>query len=267
MAAGAGVGGVSQGPTPWWDLPENRGKRADLESQAPPGYTYDPVKMEYVHSPTQQGQAVNDYTKAANPALAGILGSISGAGAPGVSAASAGSAGGGAFGMPASVNAIAGGGQQVGGGGFVPDIAMPNSDAAASASFATAKDKAGKIARSSIDALAGELGAQNMLGSGAQVQGMRDIVSDAAGTIGQASRDTEMKRADLAADFAKTGYAGNITQRGQNINSQEANARLAQEERQMQQQALQFQQQQQMQKLQMILGSLSGGGAGSGLVY
>ncbi len=103
--------------------------------------------------------------------------------------------------------------------------------AANNASFATAKDKSGAVARSSLDSLRGELGATGMLGSGAEVQGTKDIISDAAGLQGQVVRDAAGKEADLRADAAKTKYAGDITQRGQDVAAQEAKARLAQEQR------------------------------------
>jgi hypothetical protein len=46
------------------------------------------------------------------------------------------------------------------------------------------------------------------------------------------------KQTDVAADFAKTGYEGDITQRGQDIQAQDANARLALAKQQMNMQML-----------------------------
>ena len=79
-----------------------------------------------------------------------------------------------------------------------------------------------------------------------------------------------MKEADLSADFAKTRYGGEITQRGQDVSSQEARARLAQESR-IADASLNFQKQQaasqqQLQMLQLALSGLkgaTGGGSGS----
>jgi hypothetical protein len=130
-----------------------------------------------------------------------------------------------------------GGGPVTSGGGVAP-IQMPDMTSSNNAIFAQAKDKVGKLSRSSLDSLAGELGSQGMLGSGAQVQATRDIVANNAGEMGQVERDLATKNADTALDVAKTNYQGSLTQRGQDIQSQEANARLALEERQQQYQLL-----------------------------
>jgi hypothetical protein len=153
----------------------------------------------------------------------------------------------------------------------LPTLQMPDQSAATAAGYATAKDKVGQSGRASLDALRGELGASGMLGGGAEGQLTRDVITDASGQLGQVSRDQASKSADLAADFAKTNYAGGITQRGQDVSSQEAQARLAQEAR-LSDANLAFQKQnaaanQQLQMLQMALSGLKGSGGGSGLVY
>lgn len=241
---------------------------------APAGYTWDPVKQEYVHSPTQQGQAVNDYTKAANPALAGLLSGIgTGAAAQfggGASSGSAASAFGGG-GSAAPSGAPGGGGGGVTGGGRLPSLSLPDQSAGTAAAYATAKDQVGKAGRASLDSLRGELGASGMLGGGAEGQLTRDVIQGSEGQLGQVSRDQASKGADLSADFAKTNYAGGITQRGQDVSSQEAQARLAQEARLADAQ-LSFQKQnaasqQQLQMLQLALSGLKGGAGGTGLVY
>lgn len=274
MAAGAGVGGVSQGPTPWWQLPGGGGQRANLEASAPPGYVYDPVKMDYVHSPTQQGQAVNDYTKAANPALAGLMASIG-------SGTAAQFGGGGGVSSGSGVSSVGGGGAaapggssapgSVSGGSHLPSLTLPDQSAGTAAAYATAKDQVGQSGRASLDALRGELGASGMLGGGAEGQLTRDVITKASGDLGQVSRDQASKSAELGADFAKTNYAGGITQRGQDVSASEAQARLAQEAR-LADANLAFQKQtaaanQQLQMLQLALSGLKGGAGGSGLVY
>lgn len=272
MAAGGG-GSMSQGPTPWWQLPEYQGKLDNLKNSAPPGYEYDPIKMAYVKTPTAQGSAVKQYNDAANPALSGLLSSIGSTFGAGGGATAA-PAGGGSFsGSGASTVGSGGGTPSVGGGGgYVPPIKMPDMSRASDAAFATSKDRAGKIGRSMIDSLRGELGATGNLGGGAEVQGIKDIATEAGGVVGQASRDQAIKEADLGADFAKTGYQGSITQRGQDISAQEANARLAQE-KELQASRMAFEQQslksqQQLQLLQLALSGLKGGGAaGGGLEY
>jgi hypothetical protein len=274
MAAGAGVGGVSQGPTPWWQLPGGGSQRANLESSAPPGYVYDPVKMDYVHSPTQQGQAVNDFTKAANPALAGLLSGLTPSGGASAFGGGTGSAapavggGGTAFGTSSGGGTAAPG---VSGGGRLPALTLPDQSAGTDAAYATAKDKVGKSSRASLDALRSELGATGQLGGGAEGQLTRDVITSAAGNLGQVSRDQAMTGANLSADFAKTNFAGGITQRGQDVQSQEAQARLAQEAR-IADSTLAFQKQQaasnqQLQMLQLALSGLKGATGSTGLVY
>lgn len=242
---------------------------------APAGYTWDPVKREYVHSPTQQGQAVNDYTKAANPALAGLMSSLgSGASAQfggGAQSSGAGVGGFGSGGAGVPGGGVPGGGTNVTGGGHLPSLTMPDQSAGTAAAYATAKDQVGKAGRASLDSLRGELGASGMLGGGAEGQLTRDVIQGSEGQLGQVSRDQASKGADLSADFAKTNFAGGITQRGQDVSSQEAQARLAQEAR-LSDANLAFQKQQaassnQLQMLQIALSGLKGGAGGSGLVY
>lgn len=272
------TGGTASGPMPWWQVPgPNGGGGAALDNltkSAPPGYEYDPIKMSYVRTPTAAGERVNQYTNAASPALAGILGSIgSAAGGAGSSTGSASSAtagiagagGGGSYGSSSSASPGGSSGGPVQGGGNIPSIQMPDPAAATNAAFATAKDNAGKLARASLDSMNGILGSQGMLGSGAQVQGTRDIVSDAAGQVGQVSRDEAGKNADIAADFAKTNYGGAIAQRGQDVQSQEANARLGLAREQGNQrlsfEQTQLAQQRQLQLLQLALSGMKGGSA------
>lgn len=243
--AGA-TGGVSAGPTPWWQL-QKPGTVQNLQSSAPPGYEYNLVDAAYERTPTSAGERASQFSDAAMPAsLKGLFGAGGSGGGGSIG-------GGAAFGMGGGAAAPGGGsGGPVQGGGGVGALQMPDQAEANNAEFARAKDRAGKTARASIDALNGELGATGALGGGAQVQGTKDIIQNAAGAEGEVVRDQAMKNADLRADTAKTNYAGSITQRGQDINAQEANARLALESRQ-----------QQMQMLQMIMASLGGGSGGS----
>ncbi len=229
-------------------------------------------------SATAAGEEKKAYTDAANPALAGLLKSITGGGNTGVT--------GGMFGGPAGQfggGATGGGGAQTGGpqyggspisgGSRLPSLTMPDQSKASAAAFAGAKDRVGQTSRASLDALRGELGASGMLGGGAEGQLTRDVIQSGAGELGQVSRDLAGKEADLSADFAKTNYAGGITQRGQDVSAAHAQAQLAQEQRladaslAFQKQQAAFQQQQaanaqQMQLLQMALGGLQGGGGG-----
>lgn len=167
----------------------------------------------------QAGKAANAYTQAANPSLAGLMAAAGGGGAP------AGGVGG----------AVGGGGVTSGGSGIsagsqVPGIGPIDNTAANAASFGAAKDTAGKVARSSLDSLRGILGETGQLGSGAEVQGSRDIVENAAGLVGDVNRQSAITNSNQALDVAKTNQSAGITQRGQDIAAQEAQARLAQEQ-------------------------------------
>ena len=243
---------------------------------APAGYEWNPVQKQYIRTPTSQGQAVNQYNTAANPALAGLISGIAGsAGSFAGGAAGAGGFGGSSFGGTTTSGSGSPTGS-VSGGSYVPQISLPSQQAAAESAFATSKDRAGALARSGLDSLRGELGATGNLGGGAEVQGTKDIIAAGQGQLGQASRDIAGKQADIATDFAKTGYQGAITQRGQDISAQEANARLALEQRQ-------AESQRQLQLMTLALGGLktaagvtgyggtgggvTGYGGGSGVQY
>jgi len=190
---------------------------------------YDAMNANKVQNATTAGTAQKAYTEAAMPdSLKGLLssvsGSLSGGGSlPGSGTAATGAGTGTSTGSGLASSPAGQGLARVGG------LQLPDMHAASDAAFATAKDRSGKIARSSIDSIRGELGATGMLGSGAEAQEVGDVINNAAGIEGQAARDISMKEADLGADFAKTRYSGDITQRGQDVQAQEAAANLAQQ--------------------------------------
>jgi len=205
------------------------------------------------------GQAQNAQATAANPALAGLLSSLtSGAGAVG-SGTFGGGMSGAASASGSSVGTNGAGTTGVSGGGRLPTLQLPDQSAASNAAFATAKDRVGQTSRASLDALRGELGASGMLGGGAEGRLVADVITKGEGELGQVSRDQAMKESDLAADFAKTNFSGGITQRGQDVSAAEAAARLAQEQR-LADASLNFQKQQaaSQQQLQMLQLALSG---------
>jgi hypothetical protein len=223
---------------------------------------YKAMDANKVQKATTAGTATKAYAEAAMPdSLKGLLGSVSGAlsgsggGLPGSGTAANGAGYGG-------VSSNSGLGSSAAGQGLarVGGLQLPDMSAATDAAFASAKDKSGQIARSSIDSMRGELGATGNLGGGAEVQGVRDVINNAAGVEGQAARDISMKQADIGADFAKTRYGGEIAQRGQDVSAQEAAANLAATQ-EMNQSRLAFQQQQlqsqnQLQLLQLALSGL-----------
>lgn len=204
---------------------------------------------------TAAGSYTKNYMDTAFPSLAGL----SGGGASPLSGLSGLGTGSGA----GAVGTGTGSGPVSPGGGIAP-IQMPDMTQSNAATFAAAKDKVGQLSRASLDTLNGELGAQGMLGSGAQAQGVRDIVSSNAENLGQVSRDLATQNANTALDVAKTNYGGALAQRGQNIQAQQANAQLALEQRA-----------QQYQLLNILMSGLRGGAptggvapsGGSGLLY
>lgn len=204
-------------PIPWWQAPGQQQARTNLEQGAPAGYEYDPVKMQYTRTPTSAGQRAKQFTDAAMPSsLQSLLGGVGGG------------TGAGASGSP--TGAFTGGSGTGTGTGTNSGVArpqLPDTTAATNATFAAAKDRAGAMTRASLSALNGELGATGMIGSGAQVQGTKDLIQAGAGEVGQVSRDLATTRANQAADFERMRYSGDVTMRGQDIQHQEANAQLA----------------------------------------
>ena len=239
--------GISRGPTPWWQLPEYRGSRSNLESSAPSGYEYDPVQMRYVRTPTSAGQRVNQFSSAALGGLreaasgSGVFGSMDVSGGGGVGGGTAGGPGGGGAGYPAA-------------GSRIESIAPIDMTAANAAIYGRAKDVAGQTGRASIDTLRGVLGETGQLGGGAEAQGVRDIVESAAGQVGDVNREIAIQNARQGLDVARTNQAAGITQRGQDIQAQEAAARLAQQQANIMFQQQMAKSQQQLDLLRLVLG-------------
>lgn len=247
------MAGVSSGPTPWWQLAQYQSSAANLQKSAPAGYEYNLVDQAYERTPTSAGTRSAEFADASMPAsmkalMGGASSMFGGSGGAGGAGGASAFGGGGGGSIPGGGGPVSGAG-----GGGAPNLEMPDQGEANRAEFARAKDRAGRVARKSIDALNGELGATGALGGGAQVQGTSDLIQDAAGAEGEVVRDQAMKNADLRADTAKTNYAGKLTMRGQDINAKEADARLALAS-----------QDQQMRLLQIIMSSLGSGGGGYG---
>lgn len=248
--------GVSYGPTPWWQLPEyNRAGTAlrtgtntlgNLQRSAPSGYEYDPVKMSYVRTPASAGERLSQFRTAA---MGGSLDALRSAAFGGGGYNSGGGGGGGV--LPS--------GAGIAPGSRIATIAPVDMTASNAATFGKAKDVAGQIGRSSLDSLRAALGETGQLGGGAEVQGARDVIESAAGNIGDVNRALATQNAQSALETARLNYQGGITQRGQDIAAQEAQARLAQEQAQLEFQRMQARSQQQLDWLKLILG---GGGGG-----
>lgn len=100
---------------------------------------------------------------------------------------------------------------QHGGAGINADEA-----AARAAAFGRAKDQTGLVTRSAVDSLRSlYAGTGN---TGAQRQGLENIVAGGAGALNEFTRDQLMSDLERAGDVSDMVYQGNITQRGQDIN-------------------------------------------------
>lgn len=215
---------------------------------APSGmYWKTPYELAMIPQPAigqAAGQTQNAYATAATPGLAPLIngtpsstsnsvglggGSLSPLSSLSGAAGLGGSGTGGVAGTPGGA-----GTPGVGSTGYVGGIAPIDNTNAQSAAFGAAKDTAGQLGRSSLDSLRSLLGETGQLGGGAEVQGTRDIVENAAGLLGQTSRDQATLQANQALDIAKTNQGSAITQRGQDIQSQEAAAQLALSQAQLQ---------------------------------
>lgn len=94
--------------------------------------------------------------------------------------------------------------------------------AAQSAAFARAKDQAGLIGRSAMDSLSNVMGARGLTGSGLAANAAGGVINQQANQLGEVNRDQAITGANLARQRASEMYQGNITQRGQDIVSQDS---------------------------------------------
>ncbi len=116
--------------------------------------------------------------------------------------------------------------------GYGAPVLMPDTSAATSAAFARAKDQTGLNTRASLTAMEDQLGASQMLGSGAEGKLTGDIIQQGQAGLNEQGREQAIQDVQTANQRANTEYQGAITQRGQNINA-------AQQDAARQQQALQ----------------------------
>ena len=196
----------------------------------PPGYHYDAQSNSYRKLPpaitpqsaaTQAGQAANQFMTAAGGGNGGFGGGGGGAGS--------------SFGGLLSAAGMGGSG---GGGSIQPTAAVAPIDttAADAAKFARARDQAGMTGRASLESLRGLMGETGQLGGGAEAAATRDIVQHAAGQMGEVGRDQAIQGTERNFQTALANQQSAVTQRGQDINAQEAQARLALAQTQLQSQ-------------------------------
>lgn len=239
-----------------------RGTLTQYNDALAAGYQWDPVQAKFVRTPQSAGSNVNQFTTAA---LGGSPSSILGNGLSGLqSAAGVGVGGAGTTGVMAPAT-----GGPVSGGTQIPGIGPIDTSAATSAAFGAAKDQSGQEAQASLKSLRGLMGAEGLAGSGLEAEGNKDIVEKALGEMGTASRQNATTQASNALTEAEQNQNAAITQRGQDIAAEEANASLAQ-----QQAALQANSSLSMLKLALgllpqvsISGNSNGGGSASASLY
>ena len=81
--------------------------------------------------------------------------------------------------------------------------------------------------RASLESLRGLMGETGQLGGGAEAAATRDIVQHAAGQMGEVSRERAIQGSERNFQTALANQQSALTQRGQDIGAQEAQARLA----------------------------------------
>lgn len=211
------MAGINSGPTPWWQLPEYAGKAPNLEASAPSGYTYDKVRMAYVpivgSAPDVLAQRDKQQSQqdALRSTLMSMIGSASASASPSAPASMT---------LPPQVSFSGGSGsatpiyQQL---DDVPEVEAPDNSAAQAAIFARAKDKVGLQTAGSLASLRSALAGRGMLGGGGERRGVSNILTAGQAQLGDTTREQAIQDSNRSADFAKMGYEGAISQRGQNI--------------------------------------------------
>lgn len=107
-----------------------------------------------------------------------------------------------------------------------------NEGAARAAAFAQGKDRAALIAQKGLEGVKNLFASRGIGGSTMEGEGLTDVFAGATNTLGNLNRDITMADASRAGQLADRNYAGNITQRGQDIDyrtalEQAANSRNA----------------------------------------
>lgn len=198
---------------------------------------YDAMHAEAQRQATAQGTASGSALAAASKAAGVPIGSS--ATSSSSSTGSATGSGSGAYSPPATIAppsmqglssaaaaAPGGTGGSSGGSGYA-HLAHVDTSAADKASFNTAKDQVGLESSGALTGLRSALAGRNLLGSGLEERGTAAAATSAAGQLGEVSRTQAVNRADEAEKEAATNYTGDITQRGQDFQHEEAANSLA----------------------------------------
>lgn len=89
--------------------------------------------------------------------------------------------------------------------------------ASETAAFARAKDRAGLVARGSLESAQDVLAGRGLLGSGLESQAYNDVINKGQQDLSDVIRQQAVDSVDRAQHRADTEYTGAIQQRGQNI--------------------------------------------------
>jgi hypothetical protein len=92
-----------------------------------------------------------------------------------------------------------------------------NEGDARAAAFSRAKDQAGRIARSSLTAIAEQMADRGVTGGGMQALREAGAISGAGAELQDLTRDQMIADVNREADIADMDYQGKITQRGQDL--------------------------------------------------
>lgn len=112
-------------------------------------------------------------------------------------------------------------------GGSAPRVEGPagpgfNEEAARNAAFARAKERAGQTAASGVASLKGILEGRGLAGSSIEAAEMGDLVASGTNAITDFTREELINDLNRAAEISDMTYQGNIAQRGQDLNRQQA---------------------------------------------
>lgn len=109
------------------------------------------------------------------------------------------------------------------GGGSAPTVGFggmgAQEQAARDAAYARAKEQAGLTAKSAMKSLNDVMAERGLTGSSVERGNMGSVMSQAAGTVGDYTREQLMQDLNRSADVADLSYTGAVTQRGQDLSS------------------------------------------------
>lgn len=205
------MAGTFSSPTPWWTAPGTKpGTLENLQAQAPPKYTYDPVQMRYVRTPTSLGSDVGE-------ALSGLEGALPKGGLTGFlgEGGDAGAGGVGDLNIPSPIPTTG-----YPPSGYPPQVGAvqgPDMTAANAAEFARAKDQVGLETRGALTGLAGAMAGRGIVGSGVEGRGQVGAITAGQQQLGETSRQQAINDAALKEQNALASYQGDISQRATDI--------------------------------------------------